>query len=89
MKPDEQVQTRHVRCPHCGWSRQVSVRVLVDARRTDVVRGWGEALGAGLDAIRRAIRDTELDEANSRFDVECANCRRTYRFNVLTGAAEP
>ncbi|MBV9173042.1 MAG: hypothetical protein JOZ81_23510 [Chloroflexi bacterium] len=61
---------------------------MVDSSLTDVVKGW-EELGIGGRRLKDTPRDTELDRANAKFDLRCAKCGNTYRFDTVTGSVEP
>lgn len=82
-------QTRRIRCPYCGWERSITMHFMVDSRLTDVVRGWGEAFGIAAEKIGEILHNTELQRANAKFDLECPNCSKPYRFDAATGTVEP
>lgn len=47
-----------------------------------------EGLGseAAAEAVRQALADAEMDEANAWLDLPpCPNCRNAYRYNPRTG----
>ena len=89
MAEQPREQTQRIKCPYCRWEPRVSLQAMVDSSLTDVVKGWGDPFVIGQQKLKDILRDTELDSANARFDIQCANCGKTYTFDAVTGSVEP
>lgn len=94
-------QVRMIKCPHCGWIREVPVAALEDASAASVIMGGPDALGHAVtragnvlreigERIAAALHDPALDAANAWLDLPaCPHCQKPYRYSVQTGECKP
>jgi len=84
-------QIHKVKCPHCGWIRNIDVTVYEDELMASVLAGpVSDAIQAVADKIKGLLDDPALDEANAWIDMPaCPHCENVYRHNVRTGEVVP
>jgi transcription elongation factor Elf1 len=74
---------KKIKCPYCGWERNVPTSEIVDESFGTIVRK-GE-IKALAEKIKAMLADPQLDEANAWIDLTCADCGNSYQYNVCTG----
>lgn len=84
-------QIHKVKCPHCGWIRNIDVTVYEDELQASVLAGpVSDAIRAVADRIKELLADPALDEANAWTDMPpCPHCENVYRYNVRTQQVKP
>lgn len=85
---NEQTQVRVIKCPHCGWEREITLHI--EAGKVDVVAGLDGLVKDMIEKIKKLMEDEELKQANAWIVMQpCPNprCKRVYEYNVISGEA--
>ncbi len=85
----ETIQTRKIKCPHCGYVRSWRFRSEgAEGPLVDIVLGDGGRISFEnlLTRIKQMWSDPELEAANAWVDMpECPKCEQIYQYNLRTG----
>ncbi len=81
-----QTQTRTIKCPHCGWEREITLHI--EAGKVDVVAGPPQFVQDLKEKLKNFVFDQELQDANAWIVMKaCPNppCGKTYEYNLRSG----
>ena len=82
---EDQESLDKVECPHCRWTRDLSISTY-DNGRTITVRGFLGGLKDAIERIKEARFSSQLERANAWVDMPpCPRCHNVYCYNVCTG----
>jgi hypothetical protein len=78
-------QNIKIKCPHCGWIRNLDKRTYEDTVMTFVTRGIREDILKLIESAKSSFAMDSIDEANAWVDFRCSHCQKTYQYNAKTG----
>jgi phage FluMu protein Com len=74
-----------IKCPHCGWIRNLDKRTYEETVVASVTRDIREDILKLIQTTKSSFTMDSLDEANAWVDILCAHCNKTYQHNAKTG----